>query len=152
MSAYLDRELPSGEAKEVEEHLRSCSACRSQFWEFSRLEGFRSLLVPEQVTEDQWRDCWQGIKEKTTGVAAGSYARRRLRRVAFYTTVAAAACVLLVVGGYFLTVGSAPAPEVKGASVVINDYDDARYTLLVEDNPDFVIIKLTPVTESPGGG
>lgn len=165
MSAYLDRELPVQEAKEIEEHLKFCLSCRRRLSQFSRLEEFRPLLAPEEVTEDQWHQCWESIKKETTDLLASGYTkkslserkvsegRRRLVRVALYSALAAAAaCIALALSGYLITLPTPAPAETQEASVIITDYDDSQYTLLIEDKVDFVIIKLTPVSESPNGG
>ena len=38
-SAYLDRELPNRRAREVEEHVRDCDACRAELASLERLTG-----------------------------------------------------------------------------------------------------------------
>jgi predicted anti-sigma-YlaC factor YlaD len=160
MSAYLDREVSVQETEEIEEHLKFCSSCREKLSEFSRLEEFRSLLAPEQVSEEQWSQCWESIKNRTTDALASGYeektlseersakAGRRVARVALYSVLAAAAaCVALAVSGHLTTLLTTAPKEPQEASIIINDYDDSQYTLLIEDKPDFVIIRLTPVVE-----
>lgn len=54
LSAYLDRELPRAEAREIEEHLADCSACQSRFAGMKNVvSGLRHLnrLSPPSTLE-----------------------------------------------------------------------------------------------------
>jgi len=44
LSAYLDKELPSRQRHEVEEHLRTCRACREQLERVRQVGGFLDTL------------------------------------------------------------------------------------------------------------
>ncbi len=85
LSAFVDGELPPGEAAEVREHLASCPSCRAEEAELLRLR--RELarhLAPPAVGEEEW------------GEMARTVVARQARRLGWTLLLPA---VLVLVGG-----------------------------------------------------
>jgi len=131
LSDYLDEGLAAAEAREVEQHLATCAACRATLEEL-RLVVSHARALPASVPVT---DLWPAIAARLTtaddapsaepGVAAAprkvldvrSHPRWWSRPLTFSLAQAAAAAVLLVVlagGGAWLTFRAQPQHIVAG--------------------------------------
>lgn len=99
LSEYLDQELTPAERKELESHLKACTACRET------LEELRAVVATAGRLEDREPDVdlWPGVKQAigSTKVVELESRRRPARRFTFSLPqlVAAAAALVLVSGG-----------------------------------------------------
>lgn len=61
LSAYLDGELPPGEAAAVERHLRDCTECARELAIMNRLGGAMRTMEPKRE-----RSVWEGVHRRLT--------------------------------------------------------------------------------------
>ncbi|MFP4057572.1 MAG: anti-sigma factor family protein [Candidatus Brocadiia bacterium] len=102
LSAFLDGELPAGEAAAVEAHLRACGACARELAALREVETLSRSLEAPPVSEEEWAAAWKGIAEHLRAApsrAAGGGLLAKLRRYRYiWMPAAAAALVALAIG------------------------------------------------------
>ncbi len=61
LGAYIDGELPAGEAARVGRHVESCTTCRGEADLFRRLDKpLREYEVPG-ISDGEWRASWEAV-------------------------------------------------------------------------------------------
>jgi len=63
LSAYLDGELDSEEATQVESHLESCVQCRGMLAGFRALDGIAAETSVPEVKDEEWQERWAPVSE-----------------------------------------------------------------------------------------
>lgn len=107
---YLDGELASSEAAEVEQHLQSCEECEAEATAHHRLQGLLQVALPEEEVPEQ---LWASIEQRLPApepvaepvVLARPPFKRVWGKVAWGSGVAVAALLLL---GFLFKVGFSP--------------------------------------------
>lgn len=90
---YLDGELPENSARELEEHLRGCGACREEHDALSALIGAARGL-PRSIEPE--RELWTSLAPRLRGSALRLLDWRRHANTAVYAALVAAAVIVVV--------------------------------------------------------
>jgi hypothetical protein len=127
LSEYLDGELPDGERRAVEKHLRSCAECSAVLADLKRVVA-RAREVGTGVPRPPSADLWDGIAARIESRPI-SFTPRAPRRLTFTLPQLAAAAIVVaaVSGGLVWTFSRAHAPAQDAARVagpVVQDADD----------------------------
>ena len=124
LDAYLDGELPAGEARALGEHLRGCSACAAE--SLSRVQQKRAVQAAGQRFTPDPAFCAR-IQQSIT-------ARRPARWNRFWIPVLAVAMALVIAGALSLTLNRR-----SGDQQLMSELADLHVATLASSNPVDVV-------------
>jgi predicted anti-sigma-YlaC factor YlaD len=99
ISAYHEGMLDAAQKKQVEEHIHTCSDCRSEFDEMFKLEEVMQRMAFKQPPKETWEVYW-------------SLVYNRLERGIGWIFMSIGAMILLFFGGYKMVEGIIIDPEI----------------------------------------
>jgi len=125
LDAYLDGELPPGEARALSEHLRGCAACAAE--SLSKVQQKRAVQAAgRRFTPDP------AFRAR---VQASIEEQRPVRWIRFWFPVLATATALLIAGAVFLTMNRGRSQDLQLAS----ELADLHVATLASANPVDVV-------------
>ncbi|MCL2479297.1 MAG: zf-HC2 domain-containing protein [Treponema sp.] len=164
LSLYVDDELPSPWKEKFEAHLVSCTDCRNQMGNYSRLRATiceDKIDIPENVQSRVWEKIIAGgnkgpiIAERAYSPIPEKNSRRFWNRSINLPVPAAAAAAAVFLLAAFLAVQGIQSANVPGSTGVIadvnadsqgvlpmSDINDVLQYLSKEDNSNYVTINL----------
>ena len=99
ISAYHEGVLDSVQKRQVDEHIQTCSECRSEFDEMYKLEEVMQKMAFKQPPKETWEVYW-------------SLVYNRLERGIGWIFMSIGAMILLFFGGYKMVEGIIIDPEI----------------------------------------
>ena len=99
ISAYHEGVLDSVQKRQVDEHIQTCSECRSEFDEMYKLEEVMQKMAFKQPPKETWEVYW-------------SLVYNRLERGIGWIFMSIGAMILLFFGGYKMVEGIITDPEI----------------------------------------
>lgn len=87
MMGYLDNELDDAQRRAFEAHLASCSDCRKEIEEFTRLKQITDNVTLVEPEDRLWQQYWGGLYN-------------RIERGIGWTVFSVAGILLLIYGGF----------------------------------------------------
>jgi anti-sigma factor RsiW len=134
LDAFVDGELDPDVERELEEHLSTCSACRSAIWEIREFRSMFSRSAPRFRAPLQ-------LRFRILGITHREPAKPRVPMLRYAWIAAAAA---LVLGGMVVFLASAPdhGRELSKEAVVDYSRSSAAGPLVELATADFNVLKL----------
>ena len=123
LDAYVDGELPAGEARSLDEHLRGCSICAAQV--LRKVQQKRSIQAAGQRFRPD--PAFRARIQKTIAAPKPTQWSRRWLPILVTATVA----VLIIAGAFFLTL--------HGSRQLISELVDQHVATLASANPVDVV-------------
>jgi anti-sigma factor RsiW len=129
LDAYLDGELPAGEARAFGEHLRGCSGCAAE--SLSRVQQKRAVRsAGQRFTPDP------AFRAR---VQASIADKRPARQSRFWFPALATAMVLVVVAGGILSLNRSRRSERRSEERLMSELADLHIATLASSNPVDVV-------------
>jgi len=127
LGAWLDRELPAGEQREMDSHLSACPGCRKVAEEYRtmagwvrRSRGLESVVPPVEVF---WQRLWSSLPERKKGWGFLRQTLQQWARQPRYQLALAGAIVLVILATVFLSDRRAAVEVPSGDATVAVDYE-----------------------------
>lgn len=145
---YIDNELAQPKRKEIEEHLRSCRACRESIEEMRRVDMV-SNMEPPPVSEDYWVTFVPRLHQKIFSEGIKKRDQFAWWRAPGFRYALSFTVILIIIGAALLTSFTRHEPELTLATpgVYITAVDkDARIKNYLT-NSEIVLIKLVAMPD-----